>query len=381
MNTAIIGMGNMGSKYARMILAGEVPGLKLTAVTRVNEERLKAIGDVWDENVKVYHSGEDLLAAFDRGEIELEALIVVTPHISHETFVKAGLKRGLHVLCDKPAGVYSRQAREMEEANVHGRVYGYVFHQRTYPAYAALKKLVDEQRYGKLLRVNWIVTDWFRPEAYYHSEPWRAKWSTDGGGTLLNQCPHNLDLLVWLCGMPESVYAWCNEGRYHSIEVEDDASIMMRWENGVTGIFVAATGERCGVNRLELSFEKAVIRCEDGRVRVLEEDPVQSDDMYAAIRCSWKEIDVSGADANAPADQAPAAYVRLLKAFSAACSKGTPLIADSSDARNNIMLINAMYMSSWTRSEVRLPKQDTPEELAFEQKYEELLKTKIESKS
>ncbi len=374
MKIAIIGMGNMGSKYARFILEGKVNGMELAAVTRIRPERMEYLKDVFPADLKVYPSAEELYAGYDRHEFDADAVLIVTPHYSHEQQVVDAFKRKLHVLCDKPAGVYTRQARNMMEAYLKAKEekpdlrYGYVFHQRTFPVYQKMHELVQKETYGKIRRVNWVITDWYRSNAYYESGAWRATWSSDGGGTLLNQCPHNLDLLQWICGMPQSVCGFCHEGKYHPIEVEDDVTAYMEWENGATGVLVASTGEAAGVNRFEISLDNALLVCEKGKLSVWELDKPESEyrsgkgDLFAKPKTTWKEIEC-------PVQEN--AYETLLSEFAAG-----NMIAEGSEAIKSLYLSNAIYLSSWEHRTVRIPAEGSSEEREFEKQFEERLAEK-----
>lgn len=374
MKIAIIGMGNMGSKYARLILEGRVSNMEITAVTRIRPERMEFLKDVFPENLKIYPSAEELYAGYDRKEFEADAVLVVTPHYSHEEQVVDAFQRGLHVLCDKPAGVYTRQARNMMEAYLRAKEekkdlqYGYVFHQRTFPVYRKMHELVQNGTYGGIKRVNWVITDWYRSNAYYESGAWRATWGSDGGGTLLNQCPHNLDLLQWICGMPKRVCGFCHEGKYHPIEVEDDVTAYMEWENGATGVLVASTGEAAGVNRLEISLDDALLVCEKGKLRVCELDKPEAEyrngkgDLFAKPNTTWKEIEC-------PVQEG--AYETLLSEFAAG-----NMIAAGGEAIKSLYLSNAIYLSSWEHQTVEIPTEGSDEELKFEKQFEAWLAKK-----
>ncbi|MCH5256284.1 MAG: Gfo/Idh/MocA family oxidoreductase [Lachnospiraceae bacterium] len=376
MNAAIIGMGNMGSKYCKMIAEGKVDGMSVTAGTRIRPERLETLKDVLPEDFKIYESGDKLYEAYDKGEVSFDTVLIVTPHYSHEDFAIKAFKRGLNVLCDKPAGVYSRQARNMLEEYLRakeahpGLQYGYIFHQRTFPIYRKMKEIVDSGTYGNIKRISWMITDWYRPDAYYKSDAWRATWKGDGGGTLLNQCPHNLDLLQWICGMPKSVQGFCHEGKYHPIEVEDEVTAYFEWENGVTGVFIASTGEAAGVNKLEIALDDALLVCEGGTLKVCELDKPESEyrketqDLFIKPVTRWKEIECPGSNG---------AYEELLTSF----VQGNP-VADGSEAINSLYLSNAVYLSSWEKRMIEIPKPGSPEELQFEKAYEAWLKRKIE---
>lgn len=375
LKTAVIGMGNMGSQYAAMIASQKTEGLELAAVTRISEERMAALKDILPQGLPVYQSAKRLYQAVDAGELELDSVIIATPHYSHEEIAVQAFARGLHVLCDKPAGVYTRQARRMEEAYARAKEkapylrYGFIFHQRTYPVYNRLRELVRSRRYGEVKRVNWVVTDWYRPNVYYTENTWRGTWERDGGGTLLNQCPHNLDLIQWICGLPQQVQGFCHEGKYHPVRVEDEVTAYMEWENGATGTFIASTGEASGISRLEISLDNALIVCESDRFKIYELDKpeyiyrTESTDAFVQPKGSWKEEKLS-----VPAGP----YETVLNGF----AKGV-MTAEGEEAWNSLALSNAIYLSSWEKRMVKLPVRNTEEEREFEQRFETRLQEKI----
>ena len=210
--TAVIGMGNMGSQYAALLVSGAVPGMCLAAVTRVRPETLAARHLTLPEGLPVFQTAEQLFEAVDTGALALDAVIIATPHRLHQEQAEAAMKRGLCVLSDKPAGICSSQARRMEQARPEGLVCGYIFQQRTFPAYRNIRELVRSGRLGKLKRVSWTVTDWYRSNAYYAGSGWRGSWEKDGGGTLLNQCPAVTESLVREENGKIGALVYCGEG-------------------------------------------------------------------------------------------------------------------------------------------------------------------------
>ena len=385
LRVGIIGMGNMGGKYASMIARGEVPLMELKAVTRAKEEKLKELKELLlnrkacDENqentLQIFYSADDLIKAVQEGVLELDAVIIATPHYLHQEQTTAAFKAGLHVMCDKPSGVYSRQAREMnEEAENYNLVYAMMFNQRTSPVFQKMKEIAESGIYGRIKRVNWIVTDWYRPDSYYQSGGWRATWAGDGGGTLLNQCPHNLDLLQWICGMPARVQGFCHEGKYHDIEVEDEVTAYMEFDNGATGIFFASTGEAPGINRLEISMEDALLVCDKGELKVCElgfheaEYRKTATDCFAKLNGQWHNIDCKTIDSQ---------YVEMLKNYAEAIMKRTPLLAKGKEGSKSLLLSNAIYLSSWKREMIEIPKEGTEYELEFENEFEKELSARI----
>ena len=357
-NVAIIGMGKMGSKYAKMILNDKSIGLKLVASTRIREKNLDNVKDYID-TFKIYDSDEDLFKGYDNKEFECDAIIVATPHIKHKYAVIEGFKRNLAVLCEKPAGVYLKDGRIMLEAKGNND-YGFIFHQRTYPINVFLYDIIKNNKYGNVKRINYIVTDWFRTDAYYKSDYWRSTYKTDGGGTLLNQCPHSIDLLCHLFGMPKTVMAFCNEGKYHDIEVEDEVTSYLEWDNGITGVFIASTGEIPGINRMEISTNRALITVYKDKIEIKYND--NDDKYYLSLPDeSFKQdnkIEVYEFTKND-------AYRVVLEKF----ARGE-MVASGKDSLMSLYLSNAMYLSSWKKKVINIYEIGSNEELDFEFEFE-----------
>ena len=371
--TAVLGVGNMGSKYADLLYKGKIAGMELSAITRVRGVYKEKLASAIDSGLPVFDSADALFEAVENGSLKVDAVIIATPHYSHAELAIRAVKNGLHVLSDKPSGVYSRQARLMEEAALRsGKVFGMVFNQRTLPVYQKLREIIQSKKYGNLKRLNWVVTDWYRPETYYKSAAWRASWKSDGGGVLLNQCPHNLDLIQWMCGLPAKVQAFCHEGHFHDIEVEDDVTAYFEWQNGANGTFITSTGDAPGVNRLEISLDEAMLVCERGEVKIgtVEEEMGKKEaeyrksatEFFKAIRGTWKKIEVENADFNA--------YEKIIQAFCDECQGKGRCIAAGTEGRKSLLLSNAMYLSSWEKRMVTLPQIGSTQEEEFERAFE-----------
>ena len=367
--TAVIGMGNMGSQYAALLVSGAVPGMCLAAVTRVRPETLAARHLTLPEGLPVFQTAEQLFEAVDTGALALDAVIIATPHRLHQEQAEAAMKRGLCVLSDKPAGICSSQARRMEQARPEGLVCGYIFQQRTFPTYQKIRQLVRSGQLGKLKRVSWTVTDWYRSNAYYAGSGWRGSWEKDGGGTLLNQCPHNLDMLQWICGMPARTRAFCHNGKYHPIPVEDEVTAYFEWAEGAAGVFTASTGEAPGVNRLEIALDDGLIVCQPDGVQIARLDRPEIEYRNAPGTGFEKP---SARWETAPMEKDPDAYRDVLRNFGDCVRSGRSdqLLAPWAEGRKSLTLSNAIYLSSWTGQTVELPAPDTPEEEAFEQAFE-----------
>jgi predicted dehydrogenase len=343
----IIGVGNMGSGHIANILAGRCPEIEVTAVADINPARLDYARSKIPE-VAVFNTAEEML---DSGLID--AAIVAVPHYFHPKYVLECFKRGIHVMSEKPAGVYTKQVREMNEAaKSAGVVFGMMFNQRTDCLYRKMRELVQSGKYGNIRRTSWIITNWYRPQAYYDSGAWRATWSGEGGGVLLNQCPHNLDLWQWICGMPSKVHTHMYFGKWHDIEVEDDVTTFVEYPNGATGTFITSTGDAPGSNRFEITMDGARILA-DGRKLYLTELAVPEPEFsrtnkvsFAAPPSKTVEVETDGRNEQ---------HSGVLNAFAAAILRGEPLVARGEEGINGLTISNAMHLSAWLGREIELP--------------------------
>lgn len=344
----VIGIGNMGSAHARSLYNGEVPGAVLTAVCDINPDRL-----IWAKNnlgsdVQLFDNADELFRAG-----VTDAVLIATPHYDHPSLAIKGFEAKQHVLIEKPAGVYTKQVRIMNDAaNASGKVFGIMYNQRTNPLYQKLKDLIDSGELGEIRRSNWIITDWYRPQSYYDSGSWRATWAGEGGGVLINQAPHQLDLWQWICGMPKRIRAFCGFGKYHDIEVEDDVTAYVEYENGATGVFVTSTSDCPGSNRFEISGDMGKIVIEDGKLifwrNRMSERVFNAEFKYGFGQPEvWKcEIPVSGPNLQ---------HLGILRNFTDAILKGAKLLAPGQEGIRGLTLSNAMHLSAWTDSWVELP--------------------------
>ena len=261
----IIGVGNMGSAHLAWFCAGKVNNGTVTAIADIDHKKIALAQKNCPGNYACYASGNELIDNAD-----VDAVIVAVPHYSHPELSIRALKKGLTVICEKPAGVYTKQVKEMNEvAAKSGKLFTMMYNQRTNPLYIKMHELIKNGEIGEIRRVNWIITNWFRTQFYYDSGTWRATWAGEGGGVLMNQCPHQLDLLQWICGMmPVKMRAFCHFGKWHDIEVEDDVTAYMEFENGATGTFVTCTADTPGTNRFEILGSKGKIVCEKDELTV-----------------------------------------------------------------------------------------------------------------
>lgn len=346
----IIGIGNMGSGHATNISRGDCPEFEIVAIADKNSERLEwSKGQNFGENITYF---EDAMKMLDSGLIE--ACIVAVPHFEHTKYAIECINRGIHVMVEKPAGVYTKQVREMNAvASAHPEVvYGMMFNQRTNCVYRKLKEMVSSGEYGRIRRTNWLITDWYRPQAYYNSGDWRATWSGEGGGVLLNQCPHQLDLWQWICGMPKKVHTKMHFGKWHDIEVEDDVTTYVEYENGATGVFITSTGDGKGSNRFEIQMDKAKFVVENGKL-IIDECEVGEPEFtktntipFGYIKSRIYEVETDGQNTQ---------HIGVMNAFSGAILRGEKLVAKGYEGINSLTLSNAMHLSAFLGKEVEIP--------------------------
>lgn len=342
---AVVGLGNMGSAHAEAIFGGKVPEATLGAVCDIAPER-RAWAAEHLPGVPVYDTFDGLLAAG-----QADAVVLATPHYYHPPMAVAAFAGGLHVLTEKPAGVQISAVQQMcRAAEQSGRVFGIMFNQRTHPLFQRARQIVQGGELGELKRLQWTVTNWYRTQAYYNSGNWRASWAGEGGGVLLNQAPHQLDLWQWIFGMPTAVWASCTCARYHHIEVEDDATIFARYANGATATFITTTGEFPGTNRLEIAGDRGKLVLENNCLHWWKlgrpEREVCYDPAGGEPEVTYEEI----------RPEAPeTAHNGILRNFTAAVLHGEPLLAPGYDGLNELTISNAAYLSAWTGKTVELP--------------------------
>jgi len=339
----IIGIGNMGSSHANNILSGKVPGIKLVAVSDGSEKRKDNFPDI-----PFYNEPGDLIAS---GKVD--AVLIATPHYSHTTIGIQALEAGLHVLVEKPISVQKADCQRLVAAHKDSsKIFAAMFNQRTDPAYRKLKQLIDQGELGKIQRINWTITDWFRTDAYYQSGGWRATWAGEGGGVLLNQCPHQLDLWQWLFGMPESVRGFCQMGRFHDIEVEDDVTAYLRYPDGSNGVFITTTGEAPGTNRLEIAAQRGNIVLENSKI-LWRRNEVETDVFSRTSKSGFACPDTWNIEV--PYQGSGEKHVGIMKNFANAILYGEELIAPAAEGINSVELCNAMLLSSIEDKEIVLP--------------------------
>jgi predicted dehydrogenase len=336
----VIGLGNMGSGHAKTFVP-ETPNAVLTAVCDVIPEKM----DGYD--VSKFTSSSDLIRS---GLVD--AIVIATPHYDHTPIGVEAFGHGLHVVVEKPISAHVADADRLIAAHNSELVFAAMFQTRTSNAFQTLKRIIDSGELGPIRRINWIITNWFRSAAYYASSEWRATWKGEGGGVLLNQCPHNLDILQWLFGMPTKISASCGFGRFHEIEVEDCVSAHFDYPSGATGVFVTSTGEAPGTDRLEIAGDRGRLVFEDGQMFIDEtSESVQNfcdttPESFPSLETTRRQVPLTGQSGT---------HAKILENFVQAILTGQALISPAEEGLNSLELANAMLLTSWLQQPVRLP--------------------------
>ena len=342
----IIGMGNMGSGHLQNVLDGLCPSVTVTAVSDINPEKLEQV-KTKDPSIALF---TDTLEMLDSGLID--AALIAVPHYDHPTYAIECFQRNIHVLIEKPAGVYTRQVRIMnEEAEKANVKFGIMFNQRTNPLFAKAREIVQSGALGAPKRLVWIITNWYRTQAYYDSGSWRASWTGEGGGVLLNQAPHNLDLWQWIFGMPKKIRAFCSFGKYHNIDVEDDVTIYGEYESGATAVFITTTGETPGTNRLEITGDLGKLVLEEEKLKWWKLAAPEREFCFTVSEGFY----VPETTYEEFTQEAPAGHPIILENFAKSILEDAPMIAPGIEGINSLALSNAAYISSWTNDFVELP--------------------------
>lgn len=353
----VIGLGNMGKYHADYLAQGKVNRCELTAVASSNAAKVQGF-----PKARGFSTGEELI---NSGSVD--AVLIATPHYSHTTLGMTAFNQGLHVMVEKPISVHKADCERLIAAH-RARpevVFGAMFQLRTEPRYKRLKQLIQNAELGQIVRVSWIITDWFRTEAYYASGGWRATWKGEGGGVLLNQCPHQIDLLQWLVGMPAKIHGFCQFGRYHNIEVEDNVTVFMEYPNGATGVFISSTGEAPGSNRLEIAGDRGKLVLESGKLTFTRNETPMVEFSKAA-RTGFARPEIWNAEI--PLENSAAQHATVMQNFVDAILDKSPLIVPGEEGIHSVEFANAALYSAWTSQTVALPLDGAAYEAALREK-------------
>ena len=336
----IIGVGIQGSYYATLFAGGKITEGEMTCAADIDEDKMKAFSEKYP-SIPVYKDYKEMINSG-----LCDAVLVVTPHYLHPEISEYALKKGIHVICDKPAGVYAKQVKEMNAvAKDSDALFGMMFCIRTNCVYRKMREIIQGGGIGDLVRVNWIITDWYRTQSYYDGGSWRATWKGEGGGVLMNQCPHQLDLLLWITGeTPVSVRGFCQYGKWHDIEVEDEVTAFLEYGSGATGVFITTTGEAPGDNRLTISGTKGKLLCEGNKLVWYKNAEDVSEHLktcpsgFDKPQCERIEVETDGEYT---------LHVGIINNFIAAVLGKEELFVNGEEGLLSVELMNAIEYSGW----------------------------------
>ena len=348
----IVGVGNQGTYYAQSLFAaGEIENGVVSAICDVSDAKINAIKEkLNDDSIVYFHDYKEMVKSG-----LCDAVLVETPHYSHTEIVIYCLENGMPVICEKPAGVYTKEVREMNEVAARCNTkFGMMFNQRTNCVYRKMREIIADGGIGDLQRITWIITNWYRTQNYYDSGSWRATWDGEGGGVLINQSPHQIDLFQWILGqMPKTVRGFCQYGKWHDIEVEDEVTAFVTYENGATGVFITTTGEAPGTNRFEISGTKGKLLCENDKLIWYKNDRDAQENSYSAesgFTMPKSEIIEVETDGKNPQ------HAGIINNFANTLLGLEELFVDGKDGFNGVELMNAIELSGWKNGEeITLP--------------------------
>lgn len=359
----IIGYGNMGLGHVNNLMDGKVSEMELTAVCDIVPARLELVKQRFPQ-LEVFDNATDM---FKSGVCD--TVLIAVPHYDHPTLAIEAFEYGLNVITEKPAGVYTKQVKEMNAAaEKSGKLFGIMYNQRTNPVYQKVREMIQRGDLGHIKRITWIITDWYRPQAYHDSSTWRSTWKTEGGGALINQNPHQLDLWQWMFGMPDRIFAKVGFGKYYDIEVEDDVMAYFEYDNGTTGQYITSTGEAPGTNRLEIACDMGKVVIENNKltfkrnvISEREHNKVNTEP-FGRPECWDCEIPVDFSGGKQ--------HVGILNNFAGVALHGGKLLAPGEEGINGLTISNAIHLSGWTGETVDV--KNFPDE-----RFYELLQEKI----
>src|SRR5436190_6484216 len=337
---AVIGAGVVAPLHLRAIAALE--DAELIGISAIGAGSARARAE--EAGCPLFGNHRELLV------LEPDVVVVCTPHPSHPALTAEALEAGAHVLVEKPLAPEAREAEAMiDAADRAGRLLGVCFQQRFRPPVAAARALISAGRLGELVRVS-IVDPLYRPNSYYRTASWRGTWQGEGGGVLMNQAPHTLDLLCHLAGPPATVWGRSRR-RLQPMEAEDSASALLEYAGGAAGTIAVSTVEP-GAQRIELVGDRGRIEIV-GETIVFErfEPPLSAhlpaaSEMFAqpAIVAEQVELPVGRGD-----------HLEVHADFAAAVRGGRAPRVPAHEAIWSLELANAIVLSTHTGRAVRLP--------------------------
>ena len=355
---AVVGTGNIGQQHINLLRSGDIKNAELVATVSRSGAAVAA-------SVPHFSSLESLLKAHC-----CDAVLIATPTMDHVTAAQLAAERGLHVLLEKPLAMSVGQSQSLIDNMPSDIQFAVMLNQRFHPAYAAIKRLLNDGRIGAIQRYTWTMTAWYRPDVYYKVSRWRGTWPGEGGGLLINQCIHNLDIMQWLFGLPDRLSAKVAFGRYHDIDVEDEVTAILEHDSGSVGLLQASSGEAPGFNRLEIIGDEGVITWDDKELTLLKADQSVSEhcattrEMFGMPSFTRETILL---------EEGVNQHAQVVQNFVDALTQGSRLLTPASEGLGSLQLANGMLLSQWDDSAIALP--------IDSHRYEQLLSERIASSS
>lgn len=340
---ALIGCA-AGIAMTHLEALGKLPGAQIVGMSDINAERGAARAA--EHNAPFFTDHREMLAATTP-----DVAVIVTPHPFHAPIAFDCFDAGTHVLVEKPIAVEVADAdRMIAAADAADRILAVNFQQRFKPSTEGARALIDEGVIGNILRVIWIEP-WFRTEAYYRSASWRGTWKGEGGGVLMNQAPHTLDLMCYLAGMPVKVWGWTRTLR-HGMECEDTAQAMFELANGSPGYFATNTIEAGQKPLFKIIGDRATLEIEPTRLHLTRFEPDSdtfmrtSPEMFASPQSETETIEFSGTGDG---------HLDVYRDLQRAIVTGTKPRTDGRETMRSLELANAIILSSYSGQPVTLP--------------------------
>ena len=341
----VVGVGGMGGNHARSFAAMEEAAL--VAVADVNAQTAAKIAR--ETGATAFASAEELI---ENGDVE--AILIATPHFFHPPVAMHAAAHGVHVLSEKPLAVTVAAADAMVEAADQANVLlGVMFQQRLNATRAKMREMVQSGALGEIHRIS-MVAPWYRAQSYYDMGAWRGTWKGEGGGILMNQAPHSMDLFIWLMGEnPRAVQAMAST-RLHNIEVENTAMALVDFGPDKMGYFYASTADVPSGERIELAGDQGLLVCDDQGLRFFELETSISQHLFAATngfetpKGRWRDVEI-----NAPTGE----HIDVIRAFARAVrtDDASRMVASGRDGVKALELANAILMAGYTRRQVEFP--------------------------
>ena len=351
----IIGLGGMGQQHVRFVR--ELPEAELTAVSDIDEKITKEISEKY--KVPGFVDYKELL---ESGLVD--AVLVATPHYFHPPIGISAMERGIHCLSEKPIAVSVKEGERLVEASRKNNVVFGVMHQyRTLPEIRLARKIVESGKLGEIRRTC-SVNLWYRSQAYYETASWRGTWSGEGGGVLINQAPHSIDLFLLLGGLPSTVTAKTRT-RLHDIEVEDEVSALLEYPNGAWGYYYITVNEPSPYSTfIEISGDSGKLVYQDNSLKLYSFHPsipeftFSTQDMWASPQIGEEKLDLPSCETG---------HKEIIRNFCRAILYGEELIAPGAEGLWTVEFIDALILSGKKDKPVNIP--------VNREEYEELLES------